>query len=220
MAVFDEHLVSRFHLLGDPDTGVFCTPPMFIAFDVVQLGRKDVRLLPLVRRRSILEDAIADSETVLPVRRLDCDGARAWETVERRGLEGFVAKDPQSTYRSGPTRSWVKVKLRQEGVFTVGGIRDVDAFDGVLVGERMGDALHFRGIVEWGFRASDVLEVLREARHAPQRLSPFMDLPRMRDAVWIAPRLRAEISYPEIVDGKLGAPSWRGLVPPGPPARR
>jgi len=34
VAVFDEQLVSRFHLLGDPDTGVLCTPPMFIAFDV------------------------------------------------------------------------------------------------------------------------------------------------------------------------------------------
>jgi len=32
----------------------------------------------------------------------------------------------------------------------------------------------------------------------------------MRGAVWIAPRLRAEISYAEIVDGKLRAPSWRG----------
>jgi len=27
VAVLDEQLVSRFHLLGDPDTGVLCTPP-------------------------------------------------------------------------------------------------------------------------------------------------------------------------------------------------
>src|SRR5262245_32087076 len=48
-------------------------------------------------------------------------------------------------------------------------------------------------------------------------VSPFVDLPRMRDAVWIAPRLRAEISYAEIGDGKLRAPSWRGLVRPDAP---
>src|SRR5215813_2803374 len=101
VAVFDEHLVSRFHLLGDSDTGVLCTPPMFIAFDVLQIGQGDIRSLPLMRRRSILEDAIADSEIVLPVRRLDAHGSGAWETVERRGFEEFVAKDPQSTYRSG-----------------------------------------------------------------------------------------------------------------------
>jgi len=39
-----------------------------------------------------------------------------------------------------------------------------------------------------------------------------MDLPRMRSAVWLTPKLRAEISYAEIVSGKLRAPSWRGLV--------
>ena len=91
-----------------------------------------MRGLPLHRRRAILEDAIDGSGMVLPMRRLEPDGARAWETVQRRGLEGFVAKDPQSCYRSGPTKAWIKVKMRREGVFVVGGIHDVDAFDGVL----------------------------------------------------------------------------------------
>jgi len=74
VAVFDEELVSPFHLLGDPDTGVLCTPPMFIAFDILQVGRRDVRSFPLARRRSILEDAIAESAMVLPARRLDSYG--------------------------------------------------------------------------------------------------------------------------------------------------
>jgi len=39
---------------------------MLIAFDVLQIGRRDIRSLPLVERRLILEDAIADSEIVLP----------------------------------------------------------------------------------------------------------------------------------------------------------
>jgi ATP-dependent DNA ligase len=149
---------------------------------------------------------------VLPIRRLEPNGARAWETVQRRGLEGFVAKDPASTYRAGPTRSWVKVKLRREGVFVVGGIRDVDAFDGVLVGERIDGELCYRGLVEWGFRAADVLDLLREAKYSPQRLSPFIDPPRMRNLVWLARRFRGEISYSEVVGGQLRAPSWRGLV--------
>ena len=148
VAVFDEQLVSRFHLLGEPDPAILCTPPMFIVFDVLQVGRQDVRSLPLRRRRSILEDAIAGSDMVLPVRRLETDGDRAWQTVERRGLEGLVAKDPASTYRGGPTRTWVKVKFRHERVFVVGGFRNPDAFDGVLVGELVDSALHFRGVVE------------------------------------------------------------------------
>jgi bifunctional non-homologous end joining protein LigD len=158
-----------------------------------------------------LEDQLNGHSMVLPCRRLPDDGLQAWAIVEERSYEGMVAKDPRSTYRSGGTRSWMKVKQRHEGVFVVGGIRDVSAFDGVLVGERVGDALHYRGVVEWGLKAPDVLELLREAK-TPRRTSPFVGAPRMRSAVWIEPRLHAEISYAEIVDGRLRAPSWRGLA--------
>lgn len=58
--------MSRFHLLGDPDTGVLCPLPMFMAFDVLQVGHRDVRPLPLARRRQILTDAIEGSDLVLP----------------------------------------------------------------------------------------------------------------------------------------------------------
>lgn len=128
----------------------------------------------------------------------------------RRGLEGFVAKDAVSTYRAGRTRSWIKVKLRHERVFVVGGGRNVDAFDGVLVGEKDGGELLYRGVVEWGFKARDVLRLLRDARIFRQQTSPFADVRTMRNAVWMEPRRLAEISYAEIVDGRLRAPSWRG----------
>jgi ATP dependent DNA ligase domain len=131
------------------DPAVVSTPPVLIAFDVLQADSHDVRRLPLGLRRPILEDALDGSQLVLPVRRLESHGDRAWATVERRGLEGFVAKDPASTYRVGPTRSWIKVKLRHERVFVVGGIRNVDAFDGVLVGETIDGELLYRGVVEW-----------------------------------------------------------------------
>jgi len=212
IAVFDEELASRFQLLGEPDPPVLCTPPIFIAFDVLQADAEDVRRLSLDRRRAILEEALDGSQLVLPVRRLETDGAHAWATVVRRGLEGFVAKDPKSTYRPGPTRSWIKVKLRHEGVFVVGGIRNVDAFDGVLVGEHIGDEVRFRGVVECGFKARDVIRLLREARIFRRDTSPFTDLRTMRNAVWMEPHLRADVSYAEIIDGRLRAPAWRGLV--------
>jgi bifunctional non-homologous end joining protein LigD len=212
VAVFDEKLVSRFHLLRDDVTGVVATPPVFIAFDLLQVGRRDIRSRPLLERRRLLEDVIDGADVVLPCRRLPEDGAEAWRIAEDRGYEGFVAKDPSSTYRAGPTRAWVKVKVRHEGIFVVGGIRDVDAFDGVLVGERVGDGFEYRGLVEWGYRAADVLELLREARTLRTPTSPFKDLRTMRGAVWVEARLHAEVSYTEIVGGRLRAPRWRSLL--------
>jgi ATP-dependent DNA ligase len=97
-------------------------------------------------------------------------------------------------------------------VFVVGGIRDVNAFDGVLVGERVGDALHYRGVVEWGFRAPDVLALLEHARRWNRPSEPFVGASRTRSVTSVEPRLEAEVSYAEIVEGRLRAPSWRGLV--------
>ena len=212
VAVFDEKLVSRFHLLGDTENGVITTPPVFIAFDVLQVGARDLRQRPLAELRRALEDLLEDVPFVFPCRRLSDDPSRAWEMVEERGYEGMVAKDPRSTYRHGMTRAWVKVKVRHEAVFHVGGLRDANAFDGVLVGEQIGDKLHYRGVVEWGFRAADVLQLVRAVRMFRAQASPFSDLRSMRGAVWLDPYVRAEISYAEIVAGRLRAPSWRRLV--------
>ena len=59
-----------------------------------------------------------------------------------------------------------------------------------------------------------VLSLLQHAKTIRSRTAPFVDAPRMRSAVWVEPRLRAEVSYAEIVAGRLRAPSWRRIVAP------
>ena len=95
VAVFDANLVSGFHLLGDERPAELCTPPLYMAFDVLQAGKRDTRALPLERRRVILEDVAGDVvDLAHPVRRLDGDGAQA-------GLpRGSDAKSPMQ--RSPP----------------------------------------------------------------------------------------------------------------------
>ena len=106
----------------------------------------------------------------------------------------------------------MKVKMRREGVFIVGGIRNVDAFDGVLVGEMVDGDLIYRGVVEWGFKAHDVLRLLAHAKDSSHGVSPFADLKTARNVIWMEPKLRPGISYAEMMSGKLRAPSWRRLV--------
>jgi hypothetical protein len=53
---------------------------------------------------------------------------------------------------------------------------------------------------------------MRDARIFAQSASPFADLRTMRNAMWMEPRLLAEVSYAELIDGRLRAPSWRGFV--------
>ena len=109
IAVFDAQLVSRFEYLTVAQPELMITPPVYIAFDVLQVRGRDLRARPLTDRRRSLEDLV-DGSDVLPVRRLPDDGLEAWAIVQARSYEGLVAKDARAAYRPGPTTSWRKVK--------------------------------------------------------------------------------------------------------------
>ena len=110
VAVFDQELVSRFEWLRHINHGDLATPPMFMAFDLLQLGKKDYRKEPLKVRRRALENLLKAQTLVLPARRLAPNGLAAWAEVLHRGWEGMVAKDATSPYTLGRTLKWLKVK--------------------------------------------------------------------------------------------------------------
>jgi bifunctional non-homologous end joining protein LigD len=112
IAIYDEKLRSRFDWLREPDADAVATPPMFIVFDVLHRDGRDLIGRPLRERRARLEDAVADNDLVLPVRRLARNGFEARSEVIARDYEGYVAKDEASLYEAGLTRRWLKVKQR------------------------------------------------------------------------------------------------------------
>ena len=83
-----------------------------------------------------------------------------------------------------------------------GGILGLPAtFAGLLVGERHGRRLLFRGVVEWGLRLRTVKELLRRGREV--RRSPFDDFRFDRSVTWLEPTLHVDLTYSE---------SWRGAA--------
>ena len=83
-----------------------------MVFDMLYRNGRDVSARPLRDRRASLEDVVAGSDLVFPVRRLAPDGLDAWAQVIERGYEGLVAKDEASTHESGRTTRWLKVKQK------------------------------------------------------------------------------------------------------------
>jgi bifunctional non-homologous end joining protein LigD len=112
VAIYDQQLRSRFDWLREPDPDAVASPPLLMAFDVLYQGRRDLTGRPLRDRRARLEDVVAGSELIFPVRRLAPDGLEAWQQVIERGYEGYVAKDEASVYEGGATRRWLRVKQR------------------------------------------------------------------------------------------------------------
>jgi bifunctional non-homologous end joining protein LigD len=206
---FDENLISQFQYLPTPPPEVHATPPVFMAFDCLENGR-DLRAEPLAHRRDALECAIDAGALMFAARRLPPHGLDAWATVKESGYEGLVAKDEQSPYRGGLTRWWLKMKVRYEGVFLVGGILGTpDAWEGLLVGERVGRCLLYRGAVEWGVRRGVLADLLERSRVVLH--SPFHDGPDTRRATWLEPCVRVELTYNELMEGRLRDPVLRSM---------
>lgn len=84
--------------------------PVYIAFDVLELGGRDLRSEPLKARRLALERLTAGQDLILPARRLSSNGLRAWAQAIHGGCEGMVAKDQESPYAPGRTLRWLNVK--------------------------------------------------------------------------------------------------------------
>ncbi len=84
--MYDEQLRSRFEWLREPDRAAIATPPLLMVFDLLYHGGRDITARPLRDRRSRLEDVVAGSELVFPVRRLAADGLVAWQQVVERGM--------------------------------------------------------------------------------------------------------------------------------------
>ena len=93
VAIYDQQPRSRFDRLREPDPDAVATPPLFLAFDVLYHDRRAEPARPLRDRRARLEDVVAGSELVFPVRQLAPDGLEAWKQVVERGYEGYVAKE-------------------------------------------------------------------------------------------------------------------------------
>jgi len=185
-----------------------------MVFDCLHVHGLDVRVLPLHRRRYILEQQVAGASMVFAARRLPDNGLAAWAVVKERGYEGLVAKDAESASRSDLTRSWVKVKIRREGRFVVGGVVGwPHTFAGLLVGQRVGRRLLYRGCVERGLGLRTAEQIVRRAQQTST--SPFQDFQLARGIVWLVPTLHVELTYSEVMDGRLRDPVYRGLAASG-----
>ena len=98
--------------MREPDPEEVATPPLVMVFDLLYRAGRDLTKHPLRERRARLEELVAGSERILPVRRLTSNGLVAWAEVLKAGYEGYVAKDEASPYVGGVTRSWLKVKVQ------------------------------------------------------------------------------------------------------------
>src|SRR5688572_1161072 len=88
---------------------------VFIAFDLLFLNGKDLRVLPLIERKSMLRKVVRSKRSrILYLDHVESDGELLFEQIVAMHLEGIVCKRKDSPYRATekPSPYWIKVKNR------------------------------------------------------------------------------------------------------------
>ena len=81
------------------------------AFDLIELNGDDLRRDPLEVRKATLRSALAKAGLGLRFNEhIEGDGPTVFAHACRLGLEGIVSKRKGSSYRSGRSPDWLKMK--------------------------------------------------------------------------------------------------------------
>lgn len=86
------------------------TPVAMAAWDILMHAGEDVRHLPLLRRKALLERVLHGMERVVYADHVEADGDLMCAKAIEQGLEGIVAKRADSRYTAGRTPDWVKIE--------------------------------------------------------------------------------------------------------------
>lgn len=228
IVTFDESGRPSFQLLGrrihlvrprDVKRAIAEVPVTFVVFDLLQLGARDLRKLPLLERKRLLAELIPGPKGLIRVLdHIEDDATKMFAFCEAKGLEGVVAKRKRSPYRPGPKRSedWVKVKCVREADFVVVGWEESDKarkLRSLLLAAYDGDELVLRGKAGSGFDDAAIdfwLETLADME--VDTCPATGDVTRHGKRHHVRPELVVNVEYAGLSDGgTLRHPVYRGL---------
>jgi bifunctional non-homologous end joining protein LigD len=213
----DEHGKAHFQLLQNyQKTGKGRL--LYYVFDLLYLDGRDLRGLPLNRRKELLQAALPHLRNVRLSEHVTGDGIAFFEAAAAAGLEGIIAKDGASPYRTGArSREWLKVKthLRQEAViagFTEprGSRKDLGA---LILGVYEVGELVYVGHTGGGFDRKGLASMRGRLEPLTQKTCPFRRCPPTNaPAHWLRPELVCEVSFQEwTTEGVMRQPIFLGL---------
>lgn len=217
-------LQNRMHLTKgrEIEREVVRTPIVYMLFDLLRLDGHDLTGMPLRRRRELLEQLAADLDAPVQVPPVFDDLEAALNASREFGLEGVVAKDPDSRYRPGRrSGSWLKLKQTHTQEVVIVGIRPGQGnrrsgIGSLLLAVPAGDGgLRYVGRVGTGFTDRMLRDLSAQLEPLRTPAAPLdVPAPDASDALWVRPELVGEVEFANWSPGGILRHSrWRGLRP-------
>ena len=189
----------------------------YFVFDLIYWDQSDVRDLPLLQRKKMLQENIIFDQRIKFTTHKIGEGEKYYEQACRENWEGIIAKRADSQYVSGRSTDWLKFKCSLEQELVIVGYTDPQgariALGALLVGFYEKNDLIYAGKVGTGFTIQ-TLRTLHKKLLALERKTPAAKgtgLPR-KNVHWVEPKLVAQIAFSEWTsDNKLRHPRYLGL---------
>jgi len=191
----------------------------FYAFDLLAFRGKDLRKLPLAKRRVLLEKHALDNveKHVRLSATFTADPKHLIAAARESGLEGIVAKRANSRYEAGErSGAWAKYRINKGQELVIGGFKSgAVAFDYLLVGYYEGKKLIFIGKIKNGFTPVLRRKIAERLKGLQTNVCPFANLPEpqnarrgeaitaevMKKIQWLRPKLVAQVEFTEWTKG-------------------
>ena len=171
---------------------------VFMAFDLLHLDGRDLRSEPVEGRRERLRDLLGDNERGSSLQFSDHvlgNGPAFFAIAEEMGLEGIISKKLGSRYRSGPTKTWLKVKAFTEGEFVVIGTSRGDRAPVALLARETEDhRLEYAGAAMVTFSAEE-RDQFWSANERLKTAKPALHMAPRPETSWLKPEMRVRVRH-------------------------
>jgi len=212
-----ELLQERMHVRNPGASLIARVPTVFQIFDLVYCDGFDLRGVPLLERKQLLQRLLVTSDKFRYNDHHMEQGKELYELAKKNALEGIVGKRSDSRYVSERSNNWLKIKTSNTIDAVIGGYtapRSGGApFGALLLGLYEGKKLKFIGHAGTGFNTKTYDEIYKKLSKHATKTCPFDKVPDSNEkATWVEPQIIAHVKYGGWTDEpRLRHPVFVGL---------
>jgi len=175
----------------------------YFVFDLLHLNGHDLRGAPLIQRKQILANLLANVESNIRFsEHIDGGGIQVFEKACDLHAEGIISKRVSSPYQSGRSGSWLKVKCKRQQEFVIGGFTQPSngghGIGALLLGYyNNSQKLVYAGRTGTGFTQMLHRSVRAKLDPLAMKTNPFAAIPyaAARGVTWVKPTLVAQVEF-------------------------
>jgi bifunctional non-homologous end joining protein LigD len=191
---------------------------VYYVFDCLFVKGKSIQHKPLLERKEILKKLIPKNNIIQFADHVAENGLDFFEGVKAMDLEGMIAKQSSSIYKSGKrSADWLKIKNHNIQEAIIAGYtaprRSRKYFGALILAIKQENELQYIGHTGTGFTNGTLKNIYEKLQPYVRNRSPFQaKVPVNSPVTWVEPVLVSNIKFSEITQGGiLRHPVFMGL---------